>query len=58
LVAKVVEAKRTIKKVETIQSEYIELTQAHFKTHNDFKTLQTNLDWLTRDYGKMKAINV
>jgi hypothetical protein len=39
LVAKGVEAKRAIKKVGTLQFEYNELTQAHFKTHNDLKTL-------------------
>jgi hypothetical protein len=38
--------------------EYNELNQAHFKTHNDLKALQIDLDWLTRDYGKMEAISV
>jgi hypothetical protein len=43
-VAKGVEVKRAIKKVETLESKYNELTQVHFKTHNDLKTLQINLD--------------
>lgn len=34
--------------------EYNELIQAHFKTANDLD-LQTNFDWLTKDYGKMEA---
>jgi hypothetical protein len=58
LVAKVVEVERTIKKDETLQYEYNELTEAHFKTRNDLKSLQTNFDQLTRDYGKMEAISV
>jgi tRNA(Met) C34 N-acetyltransferase TmcA len=39
LAAKGVEAKRTFKKVSTLQSEYNYLIQAHFKTRNDLKTL-------------------
>jgi hypothetical protein len=39
MVAKGVEAERAIKKAETLQFEYNELTQAHFKTCNDLKTL-------------------
>ncbi len=58
IVAKGVEVERTIKKVETLQSKYNELTQVHFKICNDLKTLQTDIDWLTKDYGKMEAINV
>ncbi len=58
MVAKVVEVERTIKKDETLQYEYNELTEAHFKTRNDLKSLQTNFDQLTRDYGKMEAISV
>ncbi len=58
LVVKSVEYKRIIKKVETLQLEYNELTQAHFKTRNDFKTLHIDFDQLTRDYGKMEASNV
>jgi len=45
-------------KIETLQSEYNKLTQAHFKTHNDLKTLHIDLDWFTRDYSKVVAINV
>ncbi len=58
LLVKSVEVEKVIKKVEALQSKYNELTHAHFKTCNDLKTLQTNLDRLTRDYGKMEAINV
>ncbi len=58
LVVESVEVERIIKKVEALQLEYNELTQVHFKTHNDLKTLQTNLDQLIRDYGKMEAISV
>ncbi len=58
MVAKGVEAERAIKKAETLQFEYNELTQAHFKTCNDLKTLQIHLNRLIRDYGKMEAISV
>ncbi len=58
MVAKSVEVERATKKVKALQSKYNELTRAHFKTHNDVKTLQTDLDWLTKDYGKMEVINV
>ncbi len=58
LVVKSVEAERTIKKVETLQLKYNELTHAHFKTYNDLKTLHVDLDQLTRDYGQMEAISV
>ncbi len=54
LVTKGVEAKRIIKKAKTLLFEYNELIQAHFKTANDLD-LQTNFDWLTKDYGKMEA---
>ncbi len=57
-VANSVEVERVIKKVEALQLEYNELTQAHFKTRNDLKTLQINLDRLIKDYGKMEAISV
>ncbi len=39
LVVKGVEVERVIKKVETLQSDYNELTQGHLKTRNDLKTL-------------------
>ncbi len=58
LVVESVEVERIIKKAETLQLEYNELTQVHFKTRNDLKTLHTNLDQLIRDYGKMEAISV
>ncbi len=58
LVTKSVEVEKAIKKVQALQQEYNELNQVHFKTHNNMKALQTDLDWLTRDYGKMEAINV
>jgi hypothetical protein len=35
LVAKGVKLERVFKKVETLQYEYNELIQAHFKTHNE-----------------------
>jgi hypothetical protein len=44
LVAKFVDANKAIKKVETLQHEYNELNQAHFKGHNDLKTLQSDYD--------------
>ncbi len=44
LVVKSVEAKRVIKKDETLQLEYNESTHAHFKTCNDLKTLHIDLD--------------
>jgi hypothetical protein len=58
LVTKIVEVKKVIKKAEILQHEYIELNQAHFKTHNDLKALQIDFDKLTRDYDKMEAIGV
>ncbi len=58
LVTKGVEVERAIKKAKTLQFEYNELTQVHFKICNDLKTLQTNLDRLAKDYGKVEAINV
>jgi hypothetical protein len=41
-----------------LQQEYNELNQVHLKTHDDLKALQSDLDWLVKDYGKMEAINV
>ncbi len=58
LVAKGVEVKKEIKKVEALQQEYNELNLAHFKTRYDLKGLQIDLHWLTRAYGKMEAISV
>ncbi len=58
MVAKSVEVERAIKKVEALQQEYNELNQVHFKTHNDMKALQTDFDWLEKDFGKMEATDV
>ncbi len=58
LVAKSVEVEKAIKKVKTLQQEYSELNQAHFKIHNNLKALHIELVWLTKDYGKIEAINV
>jgi hypothetical protein len=41
-----------------MQEVYNELNHVHFKTCNDLKVLQTNLDRLTGYYGKMETINV
>lgn len=58
LVTKSVEAEKAIKKAKALQQVYNELNQFHFKTRNNMKVLHTDLDWLTKDYGKMEAINV
>ncbi len=59
MVAKSVEVEKAIKKAKALQQEYNELNHVYFKTHNDLKVLHLiELDWLTRDYGKMEAINV
>ncbi len=58
MVAKGVEVKKIIEKVEALWQEYNKLNQVHFKTHNDLKALRTNLDQLTKDYGKMENISV
>ncbi len=47
-----------MRKRKTLQSEYNQLTQSHFKTRNDLKTLETDFDQLTKDYGKMESISV
>jgi hypothetical protein len=44
LVAKFVDDEKAIRKVETLQHEYNELNRAHFKGHNDLKTLQSDYD--------------
>lgn len=54
MVTKGVKAKKGTKKAKALQQEYNELNQVHFKPHNDLKTLQTDFDWLTKDYGKME----
>jgi len=59
MVAKGTEAKKVIKNVETLQQQYNELNHlARFESQNDFKALQTDHVWLTRDYGKMEVVNV
>ncbi len=58
LVAKGVEVEKAIKKAEVLQQEYNEFNQVHFKNYNDLKALQTNYDWLIKDYGKMETINL
>ncbi len=55
MVAKVNGVKKTIKKVETLQHEYNEFNQAHFKGCNDLKTLQNDYNWLMKDYEKMET---
>ncbi len=44
LVAKGVETKKEIKKVEVLLQEYNEFNKVHFKTYNDLKALQIDLD--------------
>lgn len=44
MVVKGVEVEKTIKKVQALQQEYNELNQAHLRTYNDLKALQTDLD--------------
>ncbi len=44
LIAKGVKTERVTKKNETLQFEYNELTQSHFKMYNDLKTLKIDFD--------------
>jgi hypothetical protein len=58
LVAQSINVDKVIRKVETLQHEYNEFNQTHFKGHNDLKTLQSDYDQLMKDYEKMEAVNV
>jgi hypothetical protein len=42
---KLKEAKQAARKTKNLQQEYAELNKLNWKTHNDLKHLQTNLEW-------------
>jgi hypothetical protein len=58
MVSKTIEVVTIIRNVEALQQYYNELNQVNFKGHNDLKVPHNNYDWLMRNYGKMKAINI
>jgi hypothetical protein len=41
---KLKEVKHVIRKIENLQQEYTDLNQFNYKTHNDLKHLQANLE--------------
>ncbi len=51
-------SKQAIRKTENFQQKYVELNQLNWKTHNDLTHFQTNLEWMTRGYAKMKESNL
>ncbi len=51
---KLKEAKQAARKTKNLQQEYAELNKLNWKTHNDLKHLQTNLEWMTQNCTKME----
>jgi hypothetical protein len=52
------EAEQAVKKTENLQQKYVELNQLNWKTHNDLKCLQANLEQMMRDYTKMEEYSM
>jgi prophage antirepressor-like protein len=51
---KLKEAKQVVKKTENLQQKYAELNELNWKTHNDLKRLQADLERMMRDYTKIE----
>jgi hypothetical protein len=55
---KLKEAKHAIMKIENLQQEYAKLNELNWKTNNDLKHLQVDLEQMMWDYTKMEESNV
>jgi hypothetical protein len=55
---KLKKVKHVIRKTKNLQQEHAKLNQLNWKTRNDLKHLQANLEWMMRDYAKMEESNL